>query len=193
MSDEFDDECSNDERPDDDEGVDDAEPPSDQDGYQVGYRKPPRHGQFKPGQSGNPRGRQKGSRGLKTDLHAELNRIVEVKVGKYTFKGTTQQLTLRTLALLAANGNLEASGQLVPMILTVFGAEDRGADKRKLSPQDQAVLDSFLTAFGGAASGDRATIASGGPGPEAEGGGANGQGPPPPSAGEAADDDPENL
>ena len=147
----------------------------------------------KPGQSGNPRGRKKGSRGLKTDLHAELNRIVEVKVGKYTFKGTTQQLTLRTLALLAANGNLKASAQLVPLVLNLFGAEDRGADKRKLSPQDQAVLDSFLTAFGGTASGDRAGSEAGEREPEAEEGGANGQGPPPPPAGDAADDNSEDL
>lgn len=27
------------------------------DDYEVGYRKPPRHSQFKPGQSGNPKGR----------------------------------------------------------------------------------------------------------------------------------------
>lgn len=190
MADEFDDEGPDDELPENGERGD-AQP--EPDAYQVGYRKPPRHSQFKPGQSGNPRGRKKGSRGLKTDLHAELNRIVEVKVGKYTFKGTTQQLTLRTLALLAANGNLKASAQLVPLVLNLFGAEDRGADKRKLSPQDQAVLDSFLTAFGGTASGDRAGSEAGEREPEAEEGGANGQGPPPPPAGDAADDNSEDL
>lgn len=150
MSEEFDKDGPDDEGLDEGEGAarDEAQPKDD--GYQVGYGKPPRHSQFKPG---NPRGRKKGSRGLKTDLHAELNRIVEVKVGKYSFKGTTQQLTLRTLALLAANGNLKASGQLLPLVLNLFGAEDRRADKRTLSPQDQAVLDNFLVAFGGDAAG----------------------------------------
>jgi hypothetical protein len=33
----------------------------------VGYCKPPRHSQFKPGQSGNPAGRPRGSKKLKTD------------------------------------------------------------------------------------------------------------------------------
>ena len=153
MTDDFDD-IPDDELPDDGEGEDQPDKEDDDGAYQVGYRKPPRHSQFKPGQSGNPRGRKKGSRGLKTDLHAELNRIIEVKVGKYEFKGTTQQLTLRTLALLAANGNLKASGQLVPLVLTLFGAEDRNADKRTLSPHDQAVLDNFLTAFGGDGGGE---------------------------------------
>ena len=31
------------------------------DGYEVGYRKPPKHSQFKPGQSGNPNGRPRGA------------------------------------------------------------------------------------------------------------------------------------
>lgn len=35
-------------------------------------------------------------------------------MGSYRFKGTSQQLMLRGLALLAANGNLKASAQLVP-------------------------------------------------------------------------------
>jgi hypothetical protein len=32
---------------------------------EVGYGKPPKHGQFKPGKSGNPRGRPRGAHGLK--------------------------------------------------------------------------------------------------------------------------------
>lgn len=40
-------------------------PPDDGDpDYEVGYKKPPRHSQFQPGQSGNPGGRPKGSGSL---------------------------------------------------------------------------------------------------------------------------------
>ncbi len=38
----------------------------------IGYGRPPKAGQFKPGQSGNPQGRPKGSTNLATDLSAEL-------------------------------------------------------------------------------------------------------------------------
>ena len=38
------------------------------DGYEVGYGQPPTHSQFRPGQSGNPAGRRKGVRNLKTDV-----------------------------------------------------------------------------------------------------------------------------
>ena len=51
--------------------------PSDPPGnYEVGYRKPPQHTRFKPGQSGNPRGRPKAEK----SLGAALNDALEAKV-----------------------------------------------------------------------------------------------------------------
>lgn len=47
----------------------------------VGRGRPPRHSRFKPGQSGNPRGREKGSRNLATLLEAELRRPVTLTEG----------------------------------------------------------------------------------------------------------------
>ena len=44
---------------------------SDHDG---GYGKPPRHSQFKKGQSGNSKGRPKGSRNFSTDLKETLEK-----------------------------------------------------------------------------------------------------------------------
>lgn len=38
----------------------------------VGYKKPPVAKQFQPGQSGNPAGRPKGSKNLKSELAEEL-------------------------------------------------------------------------------------------------------------------------
>ena len=45
----------------------------------VGYCRPPKSTQFKPGQSGNPTGRPKGSKNLKTLLERELEKKVTVR------------------------------------------------------------------------------------------------------------------
>jgi len=51
---------------------------SDEDDYEVGYKKPPKQHQFQPGQSGNPKGRPKGTKNLATDLAEELAETITV-------------------------------------------------------------------------------------------------------------------
>lgn len=56
-------------------------PPSEQatDGYAVGYGKPPQHTRFNPGRSGNPKGRPKGAKNLKTLIERELTRKIVIR------------------------------------------------------------------------------------------------------------------
>lgn len=44
----------------------------------VGYGKPPKHSRFKPGQSGNPRGRPKGRRSIDAILGKLLDRKIKI-------------------------------------------------------------------------------------------------------------------
>ena len=44
----------------------------------VGYRNPPKHGQFKKGQSGNAKGRPRGAKGIKTLLAKELGSRITI-------------------------------------------------------------------------------------------------------------------
>jgi hypothetical protein len=117
-------------------------------GYRVGYRKPPREYRFPPGQSGNPGGRKKGARGLKTDLQAELDGTISISINGEPIRGTRQRLFVKALATRAAFGDLKAAAILAPLILQVLGAEDRGGAKQRLSPGDQAILDDLLGAAG---------------------------------------------
>ncbi|WP_428039521.1 DUF5681 domain-containing protein [Candidatus Avelusimicrobium fimicolum] len=68
--------------------------------YEVGYGKPPKKTQFKPGQSGNPKGRTKGSRnGIYTYVQRELNSSITLTDGTRITKeqGLARQLTNKAL------------------------------------------------------------------------------------------------
>ena len=68
--------------------------------YEVGYGKPPKKTQFKPGQSGNPKGRTKGSKnGIYTYIQRELNSSITLTDGSHITKeqGLARQLTNKAL------------------------------------------------------------------------------------------------
>ena len=51
------------------------------DDYKVGYGKPPENTQFKPGHSGNSKGRPKGAKNLKTIVQQEAYDTITIKEG----------------------------------------------------------------------------------------------------------------
>jgi Family of unknown function (DUF5681) len=81
--------------------------------YEVGYRKPPVEPQFKPGCSGNPKGRPKGARNklpalheerLKTIIIAEAYRTIKVSEGKRQITIPMAQAVVRAVGVNAARG-----------------------------------------------------------------------------------------
>jgi hypothetical protein len=146
--------------------------------YEVGYGKPPKHSRFLPGQSGNPRGKQKGKKGLKSDLAVELDAKDSIKIQGIRFEGRRQKLMIMTLAARAARGDTKAAQLLIPLIVQAFGFEDRGIGPRTLSVQDQAILDDLL----------RDTVGEASPEPQA-GSGGSGDRPPVGTVEDAPDND----
>ena len=63
----------------------------------VGYGNPPVHARFKPGQSGNPKGRPKGTANLSTDLRVELSEQVDVREGSRDLRVSKQRAMLKAL------------------------------------------------------------------------------------------------
>ena len=72
--------------------------------YTVGYCKPPVHSRFKPGQSGNPSGRVKGSKNLKSLFHQILNEQILVD-GNQSKTVTKAEALMRRLIIGALKGD----------------------------------------------------------------------------------------
>ena len=72
--------------------------------YEVGFCKPPVHSRFKPGQSGNPSGRPKNSKNLKTLFHQILNEQIPLQDGAQTKKVTKAEALMRRLVIDALKG-----------------------------------------------------------------------------------------
>ena len=103
--------------------------------YDVGYAKPPETSRFKPGISGNPKGRPKGTQNKATGhsferltetILQEAYRKVPIVVGGKTKKITLIEANVRAMANSGAKGNTRAAVQLVKMVNTI---EDRNASE----------------------------------------------------------------
>lgn len=116
---------------------------------EVGYGKPPKKHQFQKGQSGNPKGRKKGARGLKTDLQAELVSKMTIQINGKAITATKQRLMLKTLTARAAAGDTRSTDKLVDIIAKVIGVEDSNADASRLSKQDEALFKQLIDTRGG--------------------------------------------
>lgn len=112
--------------------------------YEVGYGRPPKKHQFQKGQSGNPKGRRIGARGLKSDLEEVVRAKVSVtQQGQKSFQ-TKQRVLLVRLVNEALEGNMKAATQVLTMIVQILGVEDERASRTDLTPSELDMLDSYL-------------------------------------------------
>jgi hypothetical protein len=71
----------------------------------IGYGCPPVHSQFKPGQSGNPSGRAKGSQNLKTLFNKVLNEEISLRDGSDVKKISKAEAVVRGVVVGALKGD----------------------------------------------------------------------------------------
>lgn len=84
-------------------------------GYVVGYGRPPKRTQFKKGQSGNPRGRKKGTKSPTSIMRALLDRKVEIRDRGRSRKVPLMEAILLGSAHLALKGDVKNIALLVKM------------------------------------------------------------------------------
>jgi len=115
-----------------------AEKPAD---YEVGRGKPPLHTRFKPGESGNPKGRPKGVRNFKTDVQATLKTPVKVTRDGKRRKLSTQEAALLRLREKALSGDARALDRLLSLAQTHNNEEPVAA--ASMSADDAVVFEVF--------------------------------------------------
>lgn len=124
--------------------------PSDEEAYEIGYGKPPKHTRFKPGQSGNPRGRPRGARNLRTAIREALQEKIVIRES-----GRTRKLTkMDAIVQVALNKGLKGDPKGLAAIVQLAkwaGLMDEEPDtssKESLGADDQAILDDYLARLG---------------------------------------------
>lgn len=110
----------------------------------VGYGKPPRRHQFKPGESGNPKGRKKGIKNEVTILQELLQHKGSLNERGKTRKIILLEAILRKVAEDGLRGNIKSAGFLLNRYYAAAAGEAAQAD---LSEDDKAVLEAYLSEF----------------------------------------------
>jgi hypothetical protein len=130
----------------DDDERDDEHPGDDtSSGKPPGYKHPPRKGRFKPGKSGTPRGRPKGSRNRLTDFDREMNETVVVRVNGKIRRVRTWTAVLKRLKEMAVKGDMKAINKTIDTAMKLeatAGSEDQGQEI--LPDADKEILADFL-------------------------------------------------
>jgi uncharacterized protein DUF5681 len=118
--------------------------------YDVGYGKPPVTTRFKPGQSGNPRGRPKGIKSLNSILQeALLTRLTVNGQGGRTRKVRAQDLIIRGLVTDAARIDHSAIKLLFALMDRYADGHPNSLDTSAMSPDDRAIIEGYLQSING--------------------------------------------
>jgi hypothetical protein len=119
---------------------------TDESSYAVGFRRSPEHSRFKPGQSGNPNGRPKGTANLATDLQEELAERIRIREGEKSLKVSKQRALLKALLAKGLKGDTRAAALVLQLVAKVILPKDEMPTETPagLEAADVAILERFL-------------------------------------------------
>lgn len=113
--------------------------------YEVGYGKPPLHTRFQPGRSGNPRGRPKGTKNLKTDLMEELGEKILVREGEQSRRVSKQRAFVKAVVARTLNGDVRAASLLMSMTMRLLDTGEGDPEVAELlHDNEREILQEFV-------------------------------------------------
>ena len=110
----------------------------------VGYGRPPVHSRFKPGKSGNPRGRPKGSKSLESLSRELLSRKVTIQDGGVRRKVSLFEAVLLTSSQRALQGDHRAAKMILDLTQRVNEMSQVDDETPVSAAQDQELIADFL-------------------------------------------------
>lgn len=114
--------------------------------YTVGYGRPPREHQFRKGESGNPKGRQKGRKNFKTVVETVVGMPTPVRVDGSSKTRTvpTIEAALYRLRQKALTGDIRAIKELLELAADVWVAPTVDPSTLPVLPDDEAIIEAFI-------------------------------------------------
>jgi hypothetical protein len=110
----------------------------------VGFGKPPEHTKFKKGHSGNPAGRPKGSRNLKTLINHELNTTITIEQTGKKRRIRRKEALVKSLVNDALKGRDRPREKVFDYIDRTEMLDDRGPTQSEIAERDERILERFL-------------------------------------------------
>ena len=118
--------------------------------YEVGYKKPPRHTQFRKGKSGNPAGRPKRAVNVQASLTKTLSEPVIVRIDGKPTKMSSLDAGLLNLRTNMLKGDPKAIAILVKMMVAadMIKLPQESETDVSINREDQRMLDDLCARYG---------------------------------------------
>ncbi len=122
----------------------------------VGYGRPPRHTRFKPGQSGNPRGRLRRKQSMADLIEAVLSEKVTVSINGRRKRVRADTAMLFRLREQALKGDIKAINVVLTLRQNHMSDNDHQQVETDWSEEDRAILANFSDRLPGGPDNDAA-------------------------------------
>jgi Family of unknown function (DUF5681) len=105
----------------------------------VGYGRPPLHTRFKPGQSGNPKGRRKHRKNVMTLLQEVMDEKIKMKEGDKTKSVSKGEAMIRAAALKALKGDAKSFDRLMALLQKIQTSEPQVCRVIRAPPEVKSI------------------------------------------------------
>jgi Family of unknown function (DUF5681) len=114
------------------------------DTHDVGYKRPPKQTQFRPGQSGNPAGRRRDVRNFKNDLMEELREMIIIRENGRERKISKQRAFIKALVAAAIKSDVRAINAVVACTRNFDTSVENNETAPIADPEDLDILEAFV-------------------------------------------------